>query len=110
MIDPYRHRRIELWIVASLSFGTTLLFLWIMMSREALFLIWFTIPFAVATMIAVWKVTRPDSVFRREREQEDAFFNKHPILASVLILAGSTYSLWTFGVMIFRLIKKIFAS
>jgi hypothetical protein len=109
MIHPYRQRRIELWILFSISFGMTAFFLWFLVFREALFLLWFGIPFAVLTMMIAWKVTRPDCAFRREEEREEAFFNKHPILASFLILASVTEGLWTISEIILRLIKQIFA-
>ncbi len=95
MTQNFKQRRIELWIVAVLSLGLAGFFLYIWRFRDATFALWFAIPFALLTPALAWKATRADSTFQAERDRENRFFQKHPVISGIILLVGAAGSLWT---------------
>ncbi len=102
-----QQRRAELWFAFAVSAVLGGLFCWLAITRDLIFLWWFSGPFLVLMPLTAWKAARPNSVFESELENFDAFNKRHPILSWLLILGAIAGCLWTLGSLIFRILANL---
>ena len=90
-----QERRNELWFAVAVTGVIALSFSLIAVLKDAVVLWVIAAPFSLLLPLLVWKARRPDSVFDDERAKSEMFFNNHPVLATLLIIAGAIASVWS---------------